>query len=81
MCRFLSCFEIFPFHCPTLYIQKHVTSNKLYGHVSADVQGKQVNYPFLQDSGDFKAAAILGRCVYRTQCKLHLCLTVHHQCR
>jgi len=42
----------------------------MYGHVSADVEGKQDNWFFLQDSGDFKAAAILGSCVCRTQCKL-----------
>jgi hypothetical protein len=46
---------------------KHVTWNKLYGQVSADVQGKQENWHFLQDSDDVKAAAVLGSCFCRTK--------------
>jgi hypothetical protein len=40
----------------------------MYSQVSADVQGKEGNWPFVQNSGDVKAAAILGSCASHTQC-------------
>ena len=51
-----------------IYVQKHVIWNKLNGEISADVQGQQANCPFVQDSAAFKSAAILGSCVWHTQC-------------
>ena len=42
--------------------------NKLDGQVSVDVQGQKDNWPFVHDSGDVKAAAVLGSCDCHMQC-------------
>ena len=51
-----------------LHLCRQIRLHKIFRKVvSADVQGKQDNWPYLRDSGDFKAATILGICVCRTQ--------------
>jgi len=45
------------------YIKIHVSRNKMYWQVSAEIQGQQGDWHFLHDSGDVKTAGIMGRCV------------------
>jgi len=44
-------------------IKIHVSCNKLYGQVCAEIQGQQGDWHFLHDSGEVKTAGIMGRSV------------------
>jgi len=45
------------------YIKMHVSRNIFYCPLSAEIQDQQGDCHFLHDSGDVKAAGIMGRCV------------------